>query len=347
MTSRVLVTGAAGYIGRPLVASLVADGHDVVGIDVREAPHTTVRDIRELDTDVFDGVDAVVHLAGVSFAPEWTDTDDLIWDANVEGTRRVLEFAESAGVRRFVLASSASIFESHTDGAADLGTRPMPISAYGRSKACAERLVRSSSIPQRAALRKGTICGLGPNPRLDLVLNAMTLNAMRSGKVFVDGTGENNRPMLRLSRAVRTYGALAVTELPEDEMHLYNICDDNVTVVGLAREVCRNTGAELVHREYKGRPRSYVMTNEPSAGLAELPDEEPIGIEGLVKEVTVEFELMLDELPDVSSDPRLDRLEQINREMRSQKAQKDAHPGTPAETTGPEQEPANAPQSGS
>lgn len=317
---KIMVTGAAGYIGQPLVDMLVSNGHEVVGIDLRRAPHTLQGDIREIGREMFEGVDSIVHLAGISFAPEWTDTDDIIWDSNVEGTRRLIEHGEEAGVRRFVLASSASIFEGKADGPALLDTRPYPVSAYGRSKACAERILRSSTIPQKVALRKGTICGLGPNPRLDLVLNAMSLAALRRGKVFVDGEGLNNRPMLRLSRAVRTYFNAATSEVPEGT-HLYNICDDNVSIVGLAREVCRVTGAELVHREYTGRPRSYEMHNEKTLDLLLVDDEDPVGIEGMVREVVVEMELCIDALPSVSTDPRMDRLEQINREMRAQQSE--------------------------
>lgn len=324
---RVMVTGSAGYIGMPLVETLIAGGHEVVGYDLRQAPHTQQADVRDLAVRDVEGFDSIVHLAGVSFAPEWTDTDDLIWDANCEGTRRLIEHAEEVGLPRFVFASSASIFEGNTDEPARLDTRPMPVSAYGRSKASAERILRSSTIPVRIALRKGTICGLGPNPRLDLVLNAMTLAAMRRGQVFVDGAGANNRPMLRLSRAVRTYAAAATADIPPG-CHLYNICDDNVSIVDLATEVCKHTDAELVHREYTGRPRSYVMYDEGSDALLDSLDESPIGIEGMVKEVHAEFERSIDSLPQVSADPRLDRLDQINREMRAQKADKDTHSGS-------------------
>lgn len=311
---KVMVTGAAGYIGQPLTETLHAQGHEVIGVDIRPAQHTTEGDIRDMPDHLFEGVDSIVHLAGVSFAPEWTDADDIIWDANVEGVRRVLDQAEQAGVRRFVLASSASIFEGQSDEHARVDTRPRPVSAYGRSKACAERVVAASAIPQKVALRKGTLCGLGPNPRLDLVLNQMSMNAVRKGKVFVDGTGENHRPMLRLSRTVRNYSHFATTEVPEGS-HFFNICDDNVTVVGIAKGVCQLTGAELVHREYTGRPRSYVMRNEATEGLP-LPDEEPIGIDGMVAEVVAEMQSEIGRLPQVSTDPRLDRLEEINRDLR-------------------------------
>ena len=75
------------------------------------------------------------------------------------------------------------------------------------------------------------------------------------------------------------------------------------------------TGAELVHREYTGRPRSYVMRNEATPGLP-LPDEEPLGIDGMVAEVVAEMQSEIDRLPQVSTDPRLDRLEEINRDLR-------------------------------
>ncbi len=315
---KIMVTGSAGYIGQPLVQMLSDSGHDVTGIDMRPGPSTLQADIRDLDPMIFTGIDAIVHLAGVSFAPEWTDADDIIWDANVEGTRRLVEHCEAAGVSRFIFASSASIFEGTSGTPATLDTAPMPVSAYGRSKACGERIVRGARLPQRIALRKGTLCGLGPNPRLDLVLNAMTLSALREGTVHVNGTGDNNRPMLRLSRAVRAYYNCATHDFPEGA-HLYNLCDNNVTVRGLAEAVSDTVHAKINHREYMGRPRSYVMRNEHSPGL---PIDMGAGIgtdvAKMAEEVATEMRDCLDSLPVLSSDPRIDRLSEINQQHRDE-----------------------------
>lgn len=309
---RVMVTGAAGYIGMPLAQKLKNSGHEVVAIDLgRNATNGMVDvDIRQIGPEFFSGIDAIIHLAGISFAPEWSDTDDVIFDFNVIGTHHLVERAQEAGVRRFVLACSASIFESVAGQEARVETPAFPISAYGKSKIAAEYILRGSNIPERVSLRKGTLCGVGVNPRWDLVLNSMAINAARTGKVFVDGEGNNYRPMLRLSRAVGLYASAATDEMPAG-FHCYNVCDDNASVIDLAKEVCRITDAELIHREYTGRPRSYRMANQASVGLKLSGDMPPAGINQLVAEVVDELFQKPELVTTVSEDPRRDRLESI------------------------------------
>ncbi len=306
---RVVVTGSAGYIGRPLVDALVARGHAVVGIDVVDAPYTRRVDVRELPDALLEGADAVVHLAAISFAPEWDDVADLIADVNVAATRRLVGQCEAAGVPRFVLASSASIFESHVERPATVATVPAPVSDYGRSKVECERTLAASTIRCRVALRKGTVCGLGPNPRLDLLTNAMSVAALRHGAVFVDGDGTSQRPILRLDRAVFAY-AMAATSALRPGFHTANVCDDNVVVRDIAREVCRLTGADLVHRAPRGRARSYRVLDGRSRGY-DAPDRAASDAASIVRAVVAEARAALAELPIVSSDPRVDRIEQL------------------------------------
>lgn len=323
-----MVTGAAGYIGQPLVAKLRQDGHEVVAVDLGSNATDGMidADIRNIGDPVefnyFEGVESIIHLAGISFAPEWSDTDDVIFDFNTIGTYNMIARAQVNGVKRFVLACSASIFESVGDIEATTLTPAFPISAYGKSKAAAEYILRGSSIPERVSLRKGTLCGLGPNPRWDLVLNSMSINAIRTGKVFVDGEGNNSRPMLRLSRAVSLYASAATDEVPTG-FHCYNVCDDNVAVIDMAKAVCRLTGAELVHRPYTGRPRSYKMYNTCNVQIGFLPgDLPPAGIDQLVSEVIDELEQNPNLVANVSEDPRRDRLESIRAWMEEIEAQK-------------------------
>ncbi len=306
---RIVVTGAAGFIGRPLLGRLAASGHDVIGIDLVGGARIVTADIRDLPCDVFEGADAVVHLAGVSFAPEWDDADALVWDVNVSGMQRVVAQCEAAGVRRFVLASSASVYEGHDDVPATIATPAAPVSAYARSKVACERILEASTIPQRIVVRKGTVCGFGPQPRLDLLTNAMSLAALRSRTVFVDGPGANHRPLVRLERAIAVY-AFGATYEQAAGLHAVNVCDDNVTVVDVARRICELTGARLEHRVPRGRLRSYRVLAGSSAAL-DLPDLPEVDAGTIVEHVVREARIRLDQLPSASSDPRIDRLATI------------------------------------
>ncbi|MGQ0824471.1 MAG: NAD-dependent epimerase/dehydratase family protein [Actinomycetota bacterium] len=308
---RILVTGSAGYVGQPLVARLHAAGHDVVGVDLRAGPFTTTADVRCLPAALFDRVDAVIHLAAISFAPEWNDLDELIWSVNVEGTRHIVQHCEAAGVARLIVASSASVFEGRIHPPAQVSTPTAPESAYGRSKVECERMLATSSIPQRIVVRKGTVCGFGPQPRLDLLTNAMSVNALRLGVVFVDGTGNGHRPILRLERAVCGYAAAATNLFPAG-CHTANLCDDNVTVDAVARQICDLTGASLEYRPAPPRSRSYRVVAGRTEGC-DFADLRPVSAATIVQDVVREARERIDDLPSTGDDPRVDRLARIRR----------------------------------
>ena len=294
---KVLVTGSAGYIGRGVVQRLVALGHEVVGIDddPRDAPHTEYSNICELGREPLECVTSVIHLCGVSLAPDRSDFDAVIWQANEEGTRVVLERAEQANVQRFVLASSASVFEGIGTESAGLDMHLFPLSPYGRSKAGAERMLRGSTIPKRIALRKGTIVGVGTDPhpdimRWDLVIHNMTASAIRNKTIMVSGDGSMNRPILSWKRAVKLYSEAATAELP-DGSYIYNLTDVNVTLMEIAREVQAQTQAvlgqpvDIEPMPQTGRPRDYYMPNEHTSGLDLQGDTQSGRLADLVSEI--------------------------------------------------------------
>ena len=280
---KILVTGSSGYVGTPLVQGLISSPkHSVIKVDIQDG-----WDVRDLTLTDLHGVNVIVHLAGISFAPEWTSTDDLIWEHNVEATRYLVQQAERSTVNRFILASSASVYEENN------------VSTYSKSKLTAERLVLGSAVPQRIVVRKGTLCGFGPKPRFDLVLNAMCLSALQRGKIFVNGTGQAERPLLRLSRAVHVYNRLATSMPIQTGQRALELADVNVNVAGLAGFVQVATGAEIIRRPGEDRPRSYTMADYEGGGRADY----------LVEETLDEAREFID--VDLSEDPRKDRLEEL------------------------------------
>jgi NAD(P)-dependent dehydrogenase (short-subunit alcohol dehydrogenase family) len=140
--TRILITGGAGHLGRKLAAAFAGDGHDILRLDRTAAEGVIVADLAIWDeswTRHFEGVDAVVHLAG-------TPRPDASWfevqTANIDLTLNVLEAAAQAGVKRLVFASSNWVLAGHRrdEGPLSGATPPYPINPYGASKLFGERL---------------------------------------------------------------------------------------------------------------------------------------------------------------------------------------------------------------
>ncbi|NJB69211.1 nucleoside-diphosphate-sugar epimerase [Desulfobaculum xiamenense] len=215
----VLVTGSGGYIGTALVDRLLADGHRVIGMDryffgtgllgdtVDHPGFTLVReDVRSCRVEHFAGVDAVCDLAALSNDPAGDLDPTLTQDINFHGRAHVAATARRAGVRRYVLASSCSVY-GRGEGVLDEDSPPRPVSEYARANLAAEKAVLELSSPDFAvtALRQSTVYGLSKRMRFDLVINLMTLNAVERGVLNVLGGGTQWRPLVHVLDAVEAF----------------------------------------------------------------------------------------------------------------------------------------------
>lgn len=252
------MTGGAGYIGSCLVRQLLDAGHDVRIVDtfqysdVVEVPttgpatqlHAIRGDVRNPDPAWFEGVDAVAHLAGISNDPT-ADLDHAVnHDVNVIGTMAVAECAIEAGIDRFTFASSASVYDDGTTG--DPATKyehdnAPAIGAYSLSKLIAERELlhpRVAGALKPIILRQGTVYGLAPRMRFDLVVNAMTRDAVVKGKIVVHGAEKLWRPMLSVEGCVAVHVAALTSEWNVGP-RIVNVVDQNEDVLSIAKRVKR------------------------------------------------------------------------------------------------------------
>jgi len=213
---QIVVTGGAGYIGSTLVPALLDAGHRVTVIDrlyfgdghlrpVLDAHPDRCRlvraDIRRVDPRVFEGVEALVDLAGISNDPSCDLDADLTRSINLEGALRVARLAQAAGATRIVFASSCSVY-GHGAGPRLTEQSPIhPVSLYAHCKADAERgllaLGKSTGIDV-TVLRFATVFGLSGKMRFDLAVNVMTKNAYVARKIIVEGGGQQWRPFVHV-----------------------------------------------------------------------------------------------------------------------------------------------------
>lgn len=277
--SGVLVTGGAGYVGAALVPKLLADGHAVTVLDLYlygddvfddVADHPLLRtvrgDIRDealLERELA-GCDAVIHLACISNDPSFELDPALGKSINYDAFLPLVRIAKRQGVRRFVYASSSSVYGVKSDPNVTEETELEPLTDYSRFKAmCEDVLLRERSagfVP--LVVRPATVCGWSSRLRLDLTVNILTNHAYHDGVIKVFG-GSQLRPNIHIEDMADLY--LLTLRLPDERIdgRIFNVGYENRSVAEIAEIVRGVVGPEV---EVETTPtddlRSYHISSE-------------------------------------------------------------------------------------
>jgi nucleoside-diphosphate-sugar epimerase len=276
---KIVVTGAAGYIGAPAVGRLLAAGHEVRGLDCLRFGGTallssyltgrftlTCGDIRDRSAveQALAGADAVVHLAGIVGDPNCAAEPALAQEVNLDATATVHDLAMQAGVARFVFASTCSVYgQCHV--AADESSPLHPLSLYARSKADAEVRLLSAGTGSTATtvLRFATVYGLAPRMRFDLVVNAFVAQALTVGRIRVFTPGAW-RPLVHVADVADAITAVVQAPAGKVSGEVFNVGSaDNwqlADVAGLAASAC-GPGVAIDIVPAGDDPRDYRISN--------------------------------------------------------------------------------------
>ena len=264
---KVLVTGACGYKGSVLVPKLLKAGHEVVAFDIMwfgnfltPAANLTVvqGDVRNIADVPLDGVDAIIHLSSVANDPCGDLDPKLTWEISCLATMQLADQAARRGIKRFIYASSGSVYgiKDELDVTEDLEL--FPITEYNKTKMCGERIVLSYSEQMVVQIvRPATVCGYSPRQRLDVSVNMLTLQALTKGKITVFG-GEQTRPNIHIDDITDLY--LFLLDHPEHD-GVFNAGFENISILDIAHMVTDHIPAEIVVTPSTD-PRSYRINSD-------------------------------------------------------------------------------------
>tara|TARA_Y100000590_G_C15689303_1_gene1002819 strand:+ start:806 stop:1753 length:948 start_codon:yes stop_codon:yes gene_type:complete len=261
---KILVTGGCGYIGTELIKVLLKQNHKVISIDKKifgdYLPiHKNLKNLKlcvsQITKNILKGVDTVIHLAAISNDPAAILNSKITWETNVLYTLKLLNVCKEKKIKKFIFASSGSVYGISKKNRVDEQTELVPITDYNKTKMIGEKLVENfKKYFSTVILRPGTVCGYSDNIRLDLTVNAMTLDALRKGIINVNG-GKQIRPQLHIGDMIRSY----LFFLKNKKTGIFNVGFENYSISKIADMIDKNLKNVKIIKNSSLDVRSYKL----------------------------------------------------------------------------------------
>src|SRR3989344_1492324 len=279
----ILVSGGAGYVGSVLVPKLILKGYTVKVFDTfwfwnspedfkkklglaHELKLITIKgDLRSVSDvkEAVSGVDTVIQLACISNDPS-SDLDPKFTHAiNYEGNISIIDESKKAGVKRFIYASTSSVYGIKKEQNVTEDMELEPLTQYSKLKVEVEHYLSYvfDENFKGVIIRPSTVCGYSPRLRLDLVVNILTNSAVNQGTIKVFG-GEQLRPNIHIEDMTDLYVQLVSENIDKINKKIYNAGWDNLKVIEIAKLVEEVVGSVNIVVTSTDDNRSYHVSSE-------------------------------------------------------------------------------------
>jgi nucleoside-diphosphate-sugar epimerase len=335
---RILVTGTEGYLGSLLAPILMRRGDHVVGVDTgfykvgwlynptSPTPRTLAKDIRRLEANDLQGLDAIVHMAELSNDPTGELAPHITYDINHKGSVRLAQLAKAAGVRRFIYMSSCSVYGLASDEDVTEESPVNPQTAYAVCKTLVEKDLQGLADKTFSPVffRNATAFGASPRQRFDLVVNNLCGLAWTTRTIKMSSDGTPWRPLvhgLDIAQAI-----VCALDAPSEQIHnqIFNIGDSKQNY--RIREI-----AEIIGRTFEGCNISFGSNGSDNRSYRVSFEKAARGLPGFKCQWDVEkgvrqFHQLfqrIDLTPEIFNDRGFTRLKQLEYLIRTQQIDRD------------------------
>ena len=271
----ILITGGGGYIGTNLTKGLLNEGYNVTIIDTfwfgnylekHKKLKIIKKDIRNITEKDLKKIDCIIHLASIANDPAAELDARLTWDVNVLAIYKLINLAIIQKVKKFIFASSGSVYGIKKEKKVVENLSLEPISEYNKSKMIGERVLLSyKKNIDITILRPATVCGYSPAMRLDVAINALTFGALQNNLITVYG-GKQIRPNLTMFDMISAYKfslkRIVKNNRPNSEI-IFNLGFENLSIINMAKRIQKTLKSKSkILIKPSNDPRSYRQNSD-------------------------------------------------------------------------------------
>jgi len=280
---KILITGGSGYIGTKLIPRLLKNNHHVINLDTQWFGHylknhprlknykmnySNIAKIKEKN------IDLVIHLASVANDPMAEIDKNLSWETSALNTMKLLEHLKKIKTKRFIYASSGSVYGIKNEKKVREDLELDPISLYNKVKMITERVILSYQKNfDIFIIRPATVCGFSSRMRLDISVNALTFSALNDKVINVHG-GQQIRPNIHIDDMCKLYEFFIKTN--KKNVGIYNAGFENLSIIDIAKQIKKEIPCKINIIKSTNDPRSYRLDSSKIRKLGFMPEKKII-----------------------------------------------------------------------